>query len=778
MADTGSETSAKDLALRIHEAQLSGTMSTVRALRTEVLKALRDRNFTDNADDDDLSIVRRFYRDPYTLVPRKNLRQEGAFPAASQPPRRSQTQPSMKKQPQTIEPRNRQRGANTKSNVPRPVEDTKSEAKTPSTNGQAGASTTRERKGSTPNPSMLARLSPPQLKDRDRGPVSNAAQRNTRDEEKPYDIRAIRKRYTSFVVLKPNRANSVRDLINQWLGEKGILADFGTNSSFRDARKRTVAETINTTDGNTRYNELSIVEETNGIFTTTITLAVTHDNCWVSVNVESADGNYASAPRVMRKIALKGSIDGAPDGWHSGLLEVGIDEVSDLYEYIVSDNRRLPVFVVGTDDDNDLTIEFRNRSRGWSRYLIGTACFVLLSPEATEWIAEKLGRYFDPSPWAIRSYLPNVNLLEEADSRRHRFTGKSRIASEEDSRISRRFGLIASEARLARKLPSELADAKRAIDIAKNRALLQGVSSRDALIERSNALYRAPNASGQLGSALLTESEARQLIVLRDLISAKTFDEELILDLAGSYESRNDPKVSERLNALSADIRGKEDEIEFLQMENEELQSALDSRDVEMNNIRSQGVYLRERLVELGEAATAHSYVSEPFYLDELNEFSDLPDLLPRLCSDGVVFTGDISLALEIDEYDSKGRAIKNAANCLRALVDYVEASKNGDHSYGVYEYLNEPPAGYFSVSPSMHASRESESTMNQYGHLRKFPVPEDVDPGRTAYMQAHFKLARIGMKSPRMHYLDDTRSSGCIYIGYLGSHLQTGATN
>ncbi|GAA1082723.1 hypothetical protein [Tsukamurella spumae] len=42
----------------------------------------------------------------------------------------------------------------------------------------------------------------------------------------------------------------------------------------------------------------------------------------------------------------------------------------------------------------------------------------------------------------------------------------------------------------------------------------------------------------------------------------------------------------------------------------------------------------------------------------------------------------------------------------------------------------------------------------------------------------AHFKIAQSGMISPRMHYLDDTARTKKVYVGYIGPHLPTKATN
>jgi hypothetical protein len=44
--------------------------------------------------------------------------------------------------------------------------------------------------------------------------------------------------------------------------------------------------------------------------------------------------------------------------------------------------------------------------------------------------------------------------------------------------------------------------------------------------------------------------------------------------------------------------------------------------------------------------------------------------------------------------------------------------------------------------------------------------------------MDAHFKIARKGMVSPRIYYHDDASRTGKIYVGYIGKHLPNAHTN
>ena len=133
-------------------------------------------------------------------------------------------------------------------------------------------------------------------------------------------------------------------------------------------------------------------------------------------------------------------------------------------------------------------------------------------------------------------------------------------------------------------------------------------------------------------------------------------------------------------------------------------------------------------------------------------------------------FSGNV--AIGVDEYDSLQLAVRTAWDACQALAGYVRARDNGEWDKGVDPYLHHTPSGYASITPGKHAATETAATMRKYGAERVFPVPESVSPTGMAIMRAHFKLAQIGMVSPRMYYLDDYLGSTRICIGYIGPHL------
>ncbi len=162
---------------------------------------------------------------------------------------------------------------------------------------------------------------------------------------------------------------------------------------------------------------------------------------------------------------------------------------------------------------------------------------------------------------------------------------------------------------------------------------------------------------------------------------------------------------------------------------------------------------------------------------------ASLEELLARLRArelKHVVFTGDESPALGLDEHDLAGTAARKAWEAILALDDYAARSLAGLCPTDVDGYLQQTPAGCRGFSAARHARGESEDVRRnrRYAGARVLPVPREVDPSGTAEMWAHFKLTQSGMTSPRLHYHDATATTGTVYVGYLGPHLPTGMTN
>ncbi|GHF01268.1 hypothetical protein GCM10017786_37870 [Amycolatopsis deserti] len=157
--------------------------------------------------------------------------------------------------------------------------------------------------------------------------------------------------------------------------------------------------------------------------------------------------------------------------------------------------------------------------------------------------------------------------------------------------------------------------------------------------------------------------------------------------------------------------------------------------------------------------------------------YEELADRLEEWSN--VSFTGEVDKLLELDQYDESGGWAGKIWDIFGALNDYAQAILEQKFTGGVHLYLTDTPPGCRSYSATRHAPDESEDvTNNPYYRLRMLPVPLDVSPDGEVFMGAHFKIAQYGMISPRLHYYNDVRATGRVYVGYIGKHLRTSRTN
>ncbi|MEV6228469.1 hypothetical protein AB0L88_11430 [Saccharopolyspora shandongensis] len=232
--------------------------------------------------------------------------------------------------------------------------------------------------------------------------------------------------------------------------------------------------------------------------------------------------------------------------------------------------------------------------------------------------------------------------------------------------------------------------------------------------------------------------------------------------------------------------------LEELQDRNAELQRSLDEVGEQLDDETLELAEARAELVK--EAATARHLRSklieaqhwEDAWSQPVHSHSDeLPDsfvdVLARIeALKYVVFTGDPGQAFELAERDRMGIWAGKTWEAVLALEDYANASAQDRCDRDVDGYLRNLPDNCRGYSANGHARDETEDVRSnsRLSQIRTFPVPEEVDPSGKVFMGAHFKIAKAGMISPRMHYHDSTRRTGKIYVGYIGAHLRSRMTN
>lgn len=174
-----------------------------------------------------------------------------------------------------------------------------------------------------------------------------------------------------------------------------------------------------------------------------------------------------------------------------------------------------------------------------------------------------------------------------------------------------------------------------------------------------------------------------------------------------------------------------------------------------------------------GDADTSEQLIAPPASFEEL--VARLDELTPW-----VRFTGDADVTEGLDAQDGLGTIVTTAWDSLLAIADYARAKAEGVCDSGIEGYLADTPPGFRGLPLRRFVPRESAGAMSQFGEERVFPVPTDIEPAGRAIMEAHIRLPRVGMVTPRIHLLDQTHRDGdeAVYVGYIGPHLRTIGTN
>ena len=187
----------------------------------------------------------------------------------------------------------------------------------------------------------------------------------------------------------------------------------------------------------------------------------------------------------------------------------------------------------------------------------------------------------------------------------------------------------------------------------------------------------------------------------------------------------------------------------------------------EKSKLEAEIRYLRESLMNTRSAELAYESVPEGQYEPLPLTFQEVLMRFDQLAF--VTFTGDPTKALSLDDIDT-GSSAPHCWEYLQVLDDYARAKVMNAFDNNFMQYLKHTPSGFKTMSSHKYAPLESEQTANRKSLLeaRTFDVPYEVDPSGKALMESHLKLSR----RIRIHFLDDTRATGQVYVGFIGNHL------
>lgn len=599
--------------------------------------------------------------------------------------------------------------------------------------------------------------------------------------------------------------------LSGWLLEKRIDVSVSYDNEWTDSNR--TFEVMHHERGRDRRDlQASLVEHSphEGDWTTKI---LASSDGWVDIQVISSEGRFVAVPRLVRYLLQVMELGDANLAYVDGVREIDVPGIGALLETLEDADRYGLVFVAGSSAEGpgDLLAAYAQEIPRWAKETYGLASFVRLTPDATERFAA-IAQSHAVAPWTIRTFFPEPVMGDSIDARRHKYLTTRALADKPTGGVATLLGTIARTHASRRGDLPQVVRAIRGMDRLRHEQLLAELQEeppaqppQEQLAVDIEASADAPvashppttTASDPTTIASEAESYLRLVGLLRELLGVDEPTEESLRAVATQLGQHTVSPVT--LDRVTAELLSQNDRIDCLLDEQRTMLAMLDDDQLEVAELReylesreAENRWLRAKVAATGDFDAAYS--SGP------SDDTDYPegfgpllarmahlvgghvhfalDLSQALAQGRIVFTGDPDLAVDLDEHDTLETAVRVAWDCLLVLTDYIRARDECAHESGVTQYLARTPPGYRQISPKRHAPTETALTMQQFGKYRIFRVPESVTPSGHIEMLSHFKLARIGMVSPRLYYLDNYANDKTIYIGYIGPHLPNTKTN
>ncbi len=509
-------------------------------------------------------------------------------------------------------------------------------------------------------------------------------------------------------------------------------------------------------------------------------------------DVDAADAWWTGVPHMVRAIL---SASRARDGEMTLTAQpalVAAADVDGLISAICDPGRRGTALVAAPVPDVPVP-EMISHVERLTRECVGLAGIYVLDAEAADLLDQSFGPSHSVPLGAVRTFLPEVDPASTVDARRHRVLLARTIAEQAPGKLAHLLGRAHRSRALNLPLPVPVAQVDRLLSREEPETILRAIQA----MPPGPFARRPGNEAADLAQAgQATTTAVREVAIAGELLtslvsefqsgtSAVDFPDgaedmtarfrELLAEGRGVL--RGHREISRRLAALQDRLDDVEDDRDLLrarledeQLDHAETQAELLKAKLELDRLR--GVISRSGRVDQTRAAAAAA--QSPV------TFAELLERLDEQVLSCVVFTGDPKNALELDDYDPLGTWAAKSWDVLRVLDGYAAARRRGEFSKGVHAYLGHTPPGRPGYPPGAHSTQESEAVERspRLRKLRMFPVPGDIDPSGAIFMGAHFKIARKGLISPRIHYHDDASHGGLIYVGYIGKHLPNAHTN
>lgn len=527
--------------------------------------------------------------------------------------------------------------------------------------------------------------------------------------------------YRARVDLGADRtAQSIEDVFADWLQHKRLPRDLPVSGARRLPKGQEVYRASHAADG-VEALRLSLLDvNKQGRWRTTCTAVRSDGSTWqIVVDLDHTGAGPTPppvAPVLVRNLLAEDSASPAGTPLRGHAVPVTSTDVELVLDAIRWPARDVPV-VVAYDEGAE-------RVGALASTLAGVALVFHLLPGAPAAFNDAAGAGYRIRWGGWRTYLPGA-CAEDDDPRRHRSLAGERIAEDPDAATRIIAGALRSSS-LAKSLPELYQERV---------AELPGFRSAERIVRRDPA--QADPAAGD---------------------STGVAEEELIELVEGLERELDEQRAARR------DYERQRDEAEL------DLALAAEELARERGRVAHLERELAARDVRVWEIASPQD-LETPLGFAELLECA--AGRLPLLS------LGERTAAcLELDDSVRAATWVVKVWEALLALQSFAQGRADGFEG-NFEQWCREPPAGGRPYPANSVAMTEHETvhTNRAMRSARTFAVPVSIDPAGSVAMWAHIKIDNKD-PAPRVHFYDDTRGSGRVYIGYIGSHLLSPKTS
>lgn len=439
------------------------------------------------------------------------------------------------------------------------------------------------------------------------------------------------------------------------------------------------------------------------------------------------------------------------------------EDVPKVISYLEDSKRRFSL-LIAVNPGNENWDEYTGLINQLLMETGGTSTVVVLDSKTAEYFNDLVPDSYSISRDYFRIFNPKLRLSENYQAHRHRKIPISDLDDNGIEKVAREIAAITRGNVTTRSFPLSIQKRESAINVLEQSVLAHGIR----ISPKQHDTHSSTNFSSEfmIVNPESPQSEvARAISKFKQLVGRDFIDPSELVDLAMNKD---------RLESLEIELGKMNEERDNLILISMELREDLDEETLgrlelfeEKSKLEAEIRYLRESLMNTRSAELAYESVPEGQYEPLPLTFQEVLMRFDQLAF--VTFTGDPTKALSLDDIDT-GSSAPHCWEYLQVLDDYARAKVMNAFDNNFMQYLKHTPSGFKTMSSHKYAPLESEQTANRKSLLeaRTFDVPYEVDPSGKALMESHLKLSR----RIRIHFFDDTRATGQVYVGFIGNHL------